>query len=278
MFVGSLEPYEPTNRHLLPRFPISMERDIPLLLVRGYMLGGRAEPVEEHVEYFRTNGVLRSKPLTPPDDPLSILDGLMNSLQTIYKDLESNEDYFMKGENSMLMEQLLRLVDSVYRPPTGSDGYRLWDFLGKDQAENWKKCVSGVSLLKIRWDPQQNLYVWKDGGRLPPVPIKQYRRAIWKLEGLGMEAGLILERCNQTSVSYILEFSQTKGATLKPATLILYDNQSRSKPLETFNFTNSVGNGTYTSIGKMLTLKEGDDASAQLIFEGATNFSPVLKP
>lgn len=202
----------------------------------------------------------------------------MHSLQPIYKDLESKEDYFTQNETSMLMEQLLRLVDSVYRPPRGSDGYRQFDFLGKDQAEQWKKCVSDVSLLKIRWDPQQNLYVWKDGGHLQPIPIKQYRRAIWRLEGLGMEAQLILERCNETSVSYILDFSQTKGAALKPGTLILYDNQNRSTPLETFNFTNAVGNGTSSSIGKMVKLKEGDDASAQLIIEGATNFSPVLKP
>jgi hypothetical protein len=64
----------------------------------------------------------------------------------------------------------------------------------------WKNYVNDVSQLKIRWDPEQNLYVRNDGTHLPPIPTKPDRRVIWKLEGIGIEAELILERTDETWV------------------------------------------------------------------------------
>jgi hypothetical protein len=265
----------------LPRSPIVIERDIPLFLYGGFNLMGAHERVEEHVEYFRKHGHIRSKPLMPTDDPLSVLDDVMNSWRSTYKDKHGPTD----RDRVLLMEQLLRLIDSVYRLPTDKEGQRLMTHLGVRRSQQeievlWKKYVSEVSRLKIRWDPRQNLYVLNDGSHLPPLPIKQYRRAIWKLEGLGVEAELILERLDETWVFCNLNWEQPKGATLKQATLVLYDNLNQSELLETFDITNSVGSNDWSapSIGGRFRLKEGNEASAQLIFEKSTNFSPVFKP
>jgi hypothetical protein len=264
---------EGTPSPLLPRSPVWIGHDIPLLLT-SWLGGSVRNPVEEQVEYFRQNGLLRSEPLRPTDDPLSILDDVMNSWQSTYKDVYGAKD----NERLRLIEQLLQLIDSVYRLPKDLEGYRLHYQKKQEVDARWETFVRDVSLLKIRWDPQQNLYVWNDGSHLPPLPVKQYRRAIWKLEGLGLEAELILERRNETWVDFTLNRMETKGAILRPATLILYDNQNRSKPLQTFHFTKSVGDDMGSSEGGRLRLQEGNEASAQLIFEGATNFSPIFKP
>ena len=48
-----------------PRFPIVIVEDVPLMLIGGYTLGGLAEQVTSHLEYYRAHGKLRSAPLAP---------------------------------------------------------------------------------------------------------------------------------------------------------------------------------------------------------------------
>lgn len=64
----------PANASALPRFPIVMVRDVPFLVVRGYMLGGMPEPVEAHVVYFREHGTIRAAPLAPGPAPAGELE------------------------------------------------------------------------------------------------------------------------------------------------------------------------------------------------------------
>lgn len=56
----------PAGAEHLPRFPVVVVQDVPLLVVRGYALAGLPEPVERHVAYFRAHGVLPARSLTPP--------------------------------------------------------------------------------------------------------------------------------------------------------------------------------------------------------------------
>lgn len=55
----------PSDLATLPRYPIVIAQDIPLLAIRGYLLGGLPERVETHLAYFRTHGVIRSRLLNP---------------------------------------------------------------------------------------------------------------------------------------------------------------------------------------------------------------------
>jgi hypothetical protein len=57
----------PPDGAALPRFPIVLVRDVPLLVVRGYTLGGLPEPVEAHLEYYGEHGTVRPEPLAPGD-------------------------------------------------------------------------------------------------------------------------------------------------------------------------------------------------------------------
>ena len=67
--LGGSRPPPPPSPEVLPRFPILLVNDVPLMLVVSYALRGRAEPVMAHVEYYRTNGTLRPEPLAPGPDP-----------------------------------------------------------------------------------------------------------------------------------------------------------------------------------------------------------------
>lgn len=72
----------PADPVRLPRFPIVVVDDVPFLTVRGYMLGGLAQPVEDHVLYYRLWGTVRSKPLAPP----SCFDGLEERFRSRWDD------------------------------------------------------------------------------------------------------------------------------------------------------------------------------------------------
>jgi len=61
--LGASVPAAPASG--LPRFPIVMVGDAPLLVVSRFALRGLAEPVTAHVEYYRQHGTLRAAPLAP---------------------------------------------------------------------------------------------------------------------------------------------------------------------------------------------------------------------
>ena len=65
--LGASRPAPPADATTLPRFPIVLVDDVPLLLVSGYTLRGLPEPVTAHVEYYRAHGTLRDAPLAPTE-------------------------------------------------------------------------------------------------------------------------------------------------------------------------------------------------------------------
>jgi hypothetical protein len=74
----------PRDPLTLPRFPIVIVRDVPLLVVRGYALGGLPESVREHVAFFSAHGEIRGGPLTPPASAGGIADELLGRWNAAY--------------------------------------------------------------------------------------------------------------------------------------------------------------------------------------------------
>ena len=81
VIMGTPDIPPPADPSKLPRYPIVILRDIPFLVVRGYLLAGLPEPVEAHVAYFRRHGTLRERPLAPP----ATLDGLDQEFRQLWK-------------------------------------------------------------------------------------------------------------------------------------------------------------------------------------------------
>lgn len=63
--IGKPDIPPPDEMRKLPRYPIIIIDDVPLLVVRGYFLSGLPEPVDNHIEFFRSFGHLRKKSLMP---------------------------------------------------------------------------------------------------------------------------------------------------------------------------------------------------------------------
>lgn len=55
----------PRKPAALPRFPIVIYRDIPFLVVRGYVLGGLPEGLNDHLAFYGDHGTVRRVPLSP---------------------------------------------------------------------------------------------------------------------------------------------------------------------------------------------------------------------
>jgi len=65
MLLGGSQPSAPASPAALPRFPIMLVDDVPVMLVAGYTLRGLPEQVTAHLAYYRAHGTLRTAPLAP---------------------------------------------------------------------------------------------------------------------------------------------------------------------------------------------------------------------
>ena len=281
---GAPSPPPPKDANQIPRFPIAIVDDIPLMLVNGYILAGLASPMENVVEFYRVHGQIRPSKLTPNNDPLSAVAHLTNSSQWIYGDTNLQETKFSPPEDArqeqfMLQEQLLRLIDSVYRLPVDAMGNRLpWDENQRDT--RWQKVVSDVSALKIKWDSRQDIYVFQNGTSLAPLKRHVYQRQIWKIEGLGYdEAELVLERQDENWLHVWFNSGESKDAKLIPAVIQLFTIDNPEKPIFTSRLEKIKGTGGYQSQSAIHALKAGSEVIGKLVtVNHQTNSSPVFKP
>ena len=81
----------PADPATLPRFPIAIVRDVPLLVVDGYTLGGLPQGVEDHVAYFREHGTIREEPLTPPASAEGLEDEFLELWRTAYGEAHTRQ-------------------------------------------------------------------------------------------------------------------------------------------------------------------------------------------
>ena len=158
MTVGafSLEPPYPKR---FPRFPVALEDDIPFLVksvdVGGYQPSGMPQSVEKHLEYFRRNGKIRAKPLSPTKRPFDSL-------------LKVTDTWGLLEDRYMLTNQLLWLTGTVY--DAGDDRRRRKFDTGPGVQARFALVAAEFSKLKIMWNDQKNKYTFEDGSVLPVQP------------------------------------------------------------------------------------------------------------
>jgi hypothetical protein len=68
VMLGTSDPPPPTDAGVVPRFPLVLVDDVPILLVSRYAAGGVVEPVTAHVAHYRASGTLRARALAPGTD------------------------------------------------------------------------------------------------------------------------------------------------------------------------------------------------------------------
>lgn len=177
MCLGSVWFLKPrTNDKAMPRFPIFLQDDIPFLLAGYGSLDGLILPPLNDVEYFRRVGKIRSRPLTPPDNPVSVVEMVVKSTQSIFT--EKARDAYYDMPRTDVMNQLLWLLDSVYRKELNFDeGPNASPKKIRDKVV--REILADLSKLAIRWDGKRNCYVRTDGSRFseePRTPGPEYWR------------------------------------------------------------------------------------------------------
>jgi hypothetical protein len=142
MIVGGPSPPAPKDPRVLPRFPIAMLQDVPILLIQGYELQGQEESVYVHVEYFERHGVLRRGKLRPTDQPLM--------LYAAMKRAPWWPDY---GDESRMINQIIRLVGPTY----GLEPVN-WMECKEKPASYWAGLLKKHQGTEAHWDARTNTY------------------------------------------------------------------------------------------------------------------------
>jgi hypothetical protein len=262
MGVGAPYPPEPKDKKLLPRFPIVIRDDIPFIVVNGYSGSGEPQRPESHLTHFRKHGTLRSKPLVPTDKPFAALEKFAAS--------------YDEARRNMLGEQILRLLDSVYRVEPEIHN-NLLPFYDIDAEEKRNKIVREVSALRIRWDTKLSQYSFLDGSSLPPVERKLYRRAIWKPNVPSLDLQITVERYQRRYVD-IEHIEQYKAEVPKgPARIRVFDVTSKENSLVEFE-AGRLHAGEGISAGYTVELDDGAEMQLELTVGGKSHLSPIFKP
>lgn len=199
MIIGMPVPDGPKDLKRIPRFPVAIVDDVPFMLVDRYAIAGMPQPSVEHLTYFSKYGRLRAKQLVPSNHLLDIYD---KALIIANNDLSGNS----RTERRMLAEQLLSLVDTVYRPPgVIRDQVRLV-LSETDFQSQWNKRRDEVAKLDIRWSAKENKYVFaKDGSSLPDRVFKNYFRQVVMLMPFGQSGEISVQRADDDNVRFNIQ-------------------------------------------------------------------------
>jgi hypothetical protein len=158
MMVG-MPARSPKDPRLLPRFPLTIVGDVPLMLAGGYSLAGKAEPPEQDVAWFRANGVVRARPLAPLPD---VIDAIDADLAGPLRGKLTVDDALRLA----IYDQVARLYGSVLHPAGRT--VDAWFPFGPDMAGRWKAYRAQLAGVSARWDAKDSRFVLPDGSTLPP--------------------------------------------------------------------------------------------------------------
>jgi hypothetical protein len=141
----------PQNIAYFPKYPLLIYKDLPLLLVGGYIAGGEALPPSVYLEWCADHGRLQPKPLQPPSNPLSVTEGF-------YQSEPGREWLTGGGRRGMINLQVLRAVKPLI-PITEAEERALMS-AGSDSSL-WQEQLDYEEKHTIVWDQGTNSYQLK---------------------------------------------------------------------------------------------------------------------
>jgi len=272
MYCGAPLMSPPEDAKKAPRFPIVIQGDVPLLLIRGYNLGGYPEQPQSHLEYFRKHGQIRKQPLVPTDDPLALLKEV-SDIDWIRKNSPNGYDKLL------VANQLLNMIDSVHRMEPARHGVKFW--VDENVERHWKEIQDQVAKLDIRWSRDKQCYLFKDGTRLSEPVSKIRQREIWKLDGLNGEAEVIVERSDAKHVFISLQWSGKIVPGLPKHELTAFVKKDKNRVLEktsTSSVAGTANNEAHRSESFIVELPEGAEIQVRIVVGKRDETSPVYVP
>jgi hypothetical protein len=119
MYIGAIVPKAPADPRDLPRYPLALIGDVPLLLCRGTEVLGTPRFAVPYLDYFRRSSSWRDKPLKPTGAALDVLleaDHLLDRAYADHRDLDRQLSTLR-----MVIQQLRRI--SLSSPARGKAAF-----------------------------------------------------------------------------------------------------------------------------------------------------------
>lgn len=278
MYVGAPFPVNlPDDPKRVPRFPMVIVDDVPVLLVSGYNLGGMPEPVGVHLDYFQKYGTIRSNLLVPSCSPVRVLSDLWvmdfwPKLSYSFADSPrfAGNDY----DHGIIVDQIFRMLnitekvnlDLSWRPNVDSQ---------------WRSISTKYRLADMRWNAALSRYTFADGSFTADPLIVHYPYYRWAPDISGMTVHIVVHRNMRTEndfgrTSLSMDYS---GRDLKPLKLIV----SRLQDASTFSVldgpeTPEVLGGGDSSVGNDIDLKPGTKIRVDLMVGDKLLKGPIYSP
>ncbi|MFO0547203.1 MAG: hypothetical protein U0271_02380 [Polyangiaceae bacterium] len=142
---GEPSPPAPPNPKSVPRFPVAILAEVPFNVVRGYILGGQAEPPEAHLTKVAKEGAFRSGPIVPPSDPLSVFNQALGTAKSPFL-VQSG----LTKSRDVMSAAVMRLLSTVFEDSIDER---------KNLDDEWARIMKAHGSVKVRWDAAKSQYV-----------------------------------------------------------------------------------------------------------------------
>lgn len=271
--LGASQPPPPTNPRALPRFPVALVDDVPLVVVHGYSLAGEAEPPEWHLAALARSGVMRTAPLRPPADPLALFDRLAGHAGTAFLRATSLDD---RAGRALILDQGLRLVATASPLAADADGGYLPPDVAIDAA--WTHARAAVAARAIHWDAGAARYAFADGSTTPPPPPRPPRQ-LWDAPLPGASpCRLILARRTADVVDVEVRIERAPGAANPAATLRVLDGADVLASMPILAGASPPGSTSGMVLSRRVRLPAGRALHAELDVGGSLTRGPEVVP
>lgn len=135
-------PRDPKTRAVVPLFPVFILDDIPLMLTDSYVMAGRPIDPRVHIDLYRNEGSLRTRPLAPTKFPIDLL-----------REIEETNVWQLYGENpdrgrANLAAQLLKLSPKEIVPIDAESIHRIGT---QELLIAWRYARNSPRASQLRW-------------------------------------------------------------------------------------------------------------------------------
>lgn len=212
--------------------PLIVQQDIPLPLSDMDPLGNIWQ-IKDYLDVCEKYGVIRSQPLTPPDNLLSAYDLLLTSDLPKQAAADSYRGLDFKSNIAFDFLQLLETAGfAPYGPqPTGSN-----------HEGRLSALRPSIEEANVRWDRQTERYVRGDGAGSGPKPL--IRTMIWKVDELKDYDLRVLFSCTNLKLNVAARWAEKGDNRLAGSKLLIYGGADGDRLIQTLEFVKGPGGAT----------------------------------
>ncbi|MEX2244501.1 MAG: hypothetical protein WD716_11720 [Fimbriimonadaceae bacterium] len=216
--IGAMSPSPPEDLREWPTYPVALIDDVPVLLYKGASLAGVPEPFYRYARDESKNWKIKTRKLTPPNDPFPVFLKVLQSSYWPFKGTKVDDAAFhveSYEDSAIPLIEILNLVRTAYRPVGQRDSYERFP-----NGLSYQQLHSEFLLSGARWDDQRQLYVRRDG-TFTLDEVVEYVQHTYKFEGVpGLDIELQCERNNEDTVGYRAYVSEIGKQRISNAVIV----------------------------------------------------------